>query len=355
MSNNPNSFNVREDDQEKTHSFSEIEEEQKEIIEKDIIPHFLPTYRIKFKYYSIPIVVVIILASILAYLTFVVAGVQVEESYFPEGELGALAVLLNGVIFTVIAVVSGFLIVYFIKKLGIGVLKYLFGISFGFVSFFMTLMFLDVIVYLIFIQFPETTFVVKLFFLFTDWYIPMGTAISTFFLLYKYFTSKSIKTKNFIVLYISLLISASMSIVLPFWSTLAILVGISFWDIFAVLYKKGPIKEMIELLSEKDNKDEMRETEINEKIESGDAIYDTSSLEIGIGDLAFYGLLTSSVLLFTNNIIIAALTTVAIVIGTGITISRLKKNKILPGLPISIFLGIGAFLLSQLIVTIFFI
>jgi len=355
MSNNPNSFNVREDDQEKTHSFSEIEEEQKEIIEKDIIPHFLPTYRIKFKYYSIPIVVVIILASILAYLTFVVAGVQVEESYFPEGELGALAVLLNGVIFTVIAVVSGFLIVYFIKKLGIGVLKYLFGISFGFVSFFMTLMFLDVIVYLIFIQFPETTFVVKLFFLFTDWYIPMGTAISTFFLLYKYFTSKSIKTKNFIVLYISLLISASMSIVLPFWSTLAILVGISFWDIFAVLYKKGPIKEMIELLSEKDNKDEMRETEINEKIESGDAIYDTSSLEIGIGDLAFYGLLTSSVLLFTNNIIITALTTVAIVIGTGITISRLKKNKILPGLPISIFLGIGAFLLSQLIVTIFFI
>ena len=92
MSNNPNSVNVRKDDQ---------EEEQKEIIKKDIIPHFLPTYRIKFKFYSIPIVVVIILSSILAYLTFVVAGVQVEESYFPEGELGPLAVLLNGVLFTI--------------------------------------------------------------------------------------------------------------------------------------------------------------------------------------------------------------------------------------------------------------
>ena len=355
MSNNPNSANVRKNDKEEVQSFSEIEEEQKEIIEKDFIPHFLPTYRIKFKFYSIPIVVVIILSSILAYLTFVIAGFQVEESYFPEEELGALAVLLNGIIFTVIAVVSGFLIVFFIKKLGMGVLKYLFGISFGFVGFFITLMFLDVIIYLIFIQFPETTFVFKLYLLFKNLYLPMGTGISVFFLIYKYFTSKSIKTKNFIVLYISLLISASMSIVLPFWSTLAILVGISFWDIFAVLYKKGPIKEMIELISENDDKDELEKAELKEQIESGEAIYDTSNIEIGIGDLAFYGLLTSSVLLFTNNIIITALTTIAIVIGTGITLSRLKKNKILPGLPISIFLGIGAFLLSQLIVTIFFI
>ena len=142
MSNNQNSVKVRKDDQKEEQLFSEIGEDQKEIIKKDIIPHFLPTYRIKFKFYSIPIVVVIILASILAYLTFFVAGVQVEESYFPEEELGALAVLLNGVIFTVIAVVSGFLIVFFIKKLGMGVLEYLFGISFGLVSFFITLMFL---------------------------------------------------------------------------------------------------------------------------------------------------------------------------------------------------------------------
>ena len=354
MSNNPNSENSQKDNLEETQSFSEIEEEQKEIIEKDFIPHFLPTYRIKFKFYPVPIVVVIILAAILAYLTFVVAGVQIEESYFPEDEWGALAVILNGVLFTVIAVVSGFVIVFFIKKLGIGVLKYLFGLSFGLVGFFITMMFLEIIIYLIFIQFPETTFVFRLYLLIINLYLPVGTAVSVFFLIYKYFTSKSIKTKNFIVLYISLLISSSMSIVLPFWSTLAILIGISFWDIFAVLYKKGPIKEMIEILSENDNEDEVTKAEIKEKIEDGIAIYDTSKLEIGIGDLVFYGLLASSVLLETNNVIITALTTIAIVIGTGITISRLKKNKVLPGLPISIFLGIGAFLLSQLIVFIFF-
>ena len=355
MSDNPNPEKLLKKNNDETQISSVIEDEQKEIIEKDFIPHFLPTYRIKFKFYPIPVVIVIILAAILAYLTYVVAGVQVEESYFPEDELGPLAVLLNGLLFTVIAVVSGFLIVFFIKKFGIAVLKYLFGISFGFVGFFITLMFLEIIVYLIFIQFPETTFVLELYLLFINWFLPIGTAISVFFLIYKYFSSKSIKTKNFIVLYISLLISASMSIVLPFWSTLAILVGISLWDIFGVLYKKGPIKEMIELISENDTEDEMAEVQIREKIEEGKAIYDTSKLEIGIGDLVFYALLTSSVLLFTNNIIIAALTAVAIIIGTGVTISRLKKNKVLPGLPISIFLGIGAFLLSQLIVAIFFI
>ena len=354
MSDNPNPEKFLEKNSDETQTSSVIEEEQKEVIEKDFVPHFLPTYRIKFKFYPIPVVIVIILAAILAYLTFVVAGVQVEESYFPEDELGPLAVLLNGLLFTIIAVVSGFVIVFFIKKWGMSVLKYLFGVSFGFVGFFMTLMFLEITVYLIFIQFPETTFLVNLYLLLINVFLPIGTAISVFFLIYKYFTSKSIKTKNFIVLYISLLISASMSIVLRIWSTLAILVGISLWDLFAVLYKKGPIKEMIELMSENDDKDELAEAEIKEKIEEGKAIYDTSKLEIGIGDLVFYALLTSSVLLFTNNIIIAALTAVAIVIGTGITISRLKKNKLLPGLPISIFLGIGAFLLSQLIVIIFF-
>ncbi|MCK4238460.1 MAG: hypothetical protein KAX33_05005, partial [Candidatus Lokiarchaeota archaeon] len=74
--------------------------------------------------------------------------------------------------------------------------------------------------------------------------------------------------------------------------------------------------------------------------------YDISSLEIGIGDLAFYSMLTSHALIFTNNIIILIATACAIILGTGITILGLKKNKILPGLPISIFLGLGTMLLT---------
>ncbi|KKL57527.1 hypothetical protein LCGC14_2234500, partial [marine sediment metagenome] len=162
-----------------------------------------------------------------------------------------------------------------------------------------------------------------------------------------YFTSTSIKVKNFIVLYIGLLIGASMGVLMPLWTTLAILIGISFWDLFAVLYKHGPIKQMIDLVSEpKEDHNKLSDEEMKEKIQSGEYAYDTSKLEIGIGDLAFYSMLTSSTLVQTGNVIIMILTSLAIMIGTGITIMGLKRNKILPGLPISIFLGIGTMLLS---------
>ena len=353
MSNNPDTLDKLDDDQKDSELNLTSTKDQKDIIEKDFIPHFLPTYRVKSSLYPLPIIIAIVIAGILAYLTFFVAGVEVEESYFPEDEFGALGVVLNGVIFTVIAAISAFTIVFLMRKLGVGVLKYIFGLSFAFVSFFITLMFLDVIIYLIFVQFPETTGLLKLYFLFTNIYIPVLTGISVFLLIYNYFTSKSIKTKNFIVLYISLLVSASMSIILPFWSTLAILIGISMWDIFGVLYKRGPIKAMIDIISDNDSEGGPSESEVDKKIKSGESVYDTSKLEIGIGDLAFYSLLTSSVLLFTNNIIIVILTTIAILLGTGITISGLKRNRILPGLPISIFMGIGTFAIYQLIVTFF--
>jgi len=343
MSAKPEYFDIQDNKQERP----------KEIIEKDFVPHFLPTYRIKSSLYPLPILIAVVVAGILAYLAFFVAGVEVEESYFPEDEFGVLGVILNGVIFTVIAAISAFTIIFLMRRLGVGVLKYIFGLSFGFVSFFITLMFLDVIIFLIFVQFPETDTMLKLYFLFTNVYIPIVTAVSVFFLIYSYFKSKSIKTKNFIVLYISLLVSASMSLILPFWSTLAILIGISLWDIFAVLYKRGPIKAMIDIVSDNNEESGPSKAEVEEKIKSGEGVYDTSKLEIGIGDLAFYSLLTTSVLLFTNNVIVVILTTVAILIGTGITISGLKRNKILPGLPISIFLGIGTFLIYQLIVIFF--
>ncbi|MEJ2294171.1 MAG: hypothetical protein P8Y23_05325 [Candidatus Lokiarchaeota archaeon] len=139
---------------------------------------------------------------------------------------------------------------------------------------------------------------------------------------------------------------------MPLWTTLAILIGISCWDLFAVLYKKGPIKEMIDLASSDNSQDTAQNSEMQNKIESGEAVYDTSKLEIGIGDLAFYSMLTSSALVQTNNIFIMILTAIAIIIGTGITISELKRNKVLPGLPISIFLGIATMLISWAIIII---
>jgi hypothetical protein len=279
-------------------------------IEKDFIPNFFPTYRIKRMLYPVPIIIVVIVAGLLAYLTYIEAGVQIDGGYIPESEYGALGGLLNGLIYTALAAISAFIIIFVVKRKGIDILRFIFGITFGLIGFFETWFFGQII------------------------------------LLYKYFTSTSINTKNFIVLYIGLLIGASMGVLMPLWTTLAILIGISVWDIFAVLYKGGPIKQMIDIVSTPPDQNNLTESEIKEKIKTGEIIYDTSKLEIGIGDLAFYSMLTSSALIHTNNLIIMILTAVAIIIGTGITISGLTRNKILPGLPISIFLGIGTMLLS---------
>ena len=111
---------------------------------------------------------------------------------------------------------------------------------------------------------------------------------------------------------------------MPLWSTLAILIGISFWDIYAVFHKRGPIKELIEMASNSTDQD----PELKSKIETGEYEYDTSKLEIGIGDLAFYSMLTSSALVQSNNLLVMIFTALAIIIGTGITISGLKRNKL---------------------------
>ncbi|MFW9945692.1 MAG: hypothetical protein ACFFDX_02570 [Candidatus Odinarchaeota archaeon] len=327
-------------------------ESEKEIIEKDFVPHFLPTYRISSKFYALPIILVVIIAGILSYLTYVEAGVQIDGGYFSEEEFGALGGIINGVIFTIMAAGSAFLIIYLVKKRGIDVLKYIFGLSFGFLSFFLSLFFGSIILYLIALQFPESPSLVHTYNTLLNILLPIYIGIFTLFILYGYFTSKSIVIKNIIVLYIGLLVGASMGVLMPLWTTLTILIGISLWDIFAVLYKKGPIKEMIDIASQENNKNTGSKKGIQEKIESGEAVYDTSKLEIGIGDLAFYSMLTSSALIQANSIIVMILTAIAIIIGTGITIMGLKRNKILPGLPISIFLGIGTMLISWYIISI---
>ena len=122
------------------------EEKGQEVVEKDFVPHFLPTYRIKMNLFPLPIITVIIIAGILAYLTYFVAGVQIEGGYFSEEQYGALGGILNGIIFTVLSVISAFIIVFLIRKKGIGVLKYIFGFTFGFLGFFLTWFFSYIII-----------------------------------------------------------------------------------------------------------------------------------------------------------------------------------------------------------------
>ncbi len=352
MSNNPESKDKNSKDAEHGHKTIQGPNNEKQMVEKSGVPNFFPTYRVKRNIYPLPILIVVVFAGILAYLTYVQAGIQIDAGYVSEQQYGATAGLLNGLIFVSFAAISSFIIIFLIRKGGINVLKYIFGFSFGFLCFFLTLFFGDIILYLSFYNLPSTEFIYNLYN--TLFYLMFAFIIGyTIVMLYKYFTAKTYRVKNFFVLYVSLLTGALLGVSMPLWTTLAILIGISLWDIYAVKSKKGPIRKMMDIVtSEYDG--ELSEEEIKQKIKSGEIEYDSSQLEIGIGDLTFYSMLTSSALIQSDSLIVMILTAIAIIIGTGITISGLKRNKILPGLPISIFLGIGTMLLSWYILLTFF-
>ncbi|TFG01029.1 MAG: hypothetical protein EU541_00635 [Promethearchaeota archaeon] len=320
--------------------------ENREKVDKEAIPHFFPTFRMKRTLYPIPIIITMLGAGILAYLSYIVAGIQIEGGYFSEAEFGFIAALLNGLIFTGIAVGSAFLIVIIVKKKGVNALKYIFGISLLLIGILETIFFGEIILFLFFNSIPEFPTIQLTYNI--SYYIMIALiVIFNIYMIYRYFTTVSIIIKNFIVIYIGLITGALMGIVMPPWTTIAILVGISLYDIYAVLHKHGPIKQMIDLITENEEEDD----QIEERIKSGEVEYDTSSLELGIGDLVFYSMLTSTALVIKNlffleNLIITLLSGVAIIIGAAITIHNLKKNKILPGLPISIFLGLATMLIS---------
>ncbi len=340
--------NLEEKNQEKqTVNSKDLKEKEADIVKKESIPHFFPTYRINRNFYPIPIITVITVSAILAYLIYIEAGVQIDGGYISESEYGVLGGILNGIIYTSLGIISAFIIVFIVKKKGIGILKYIFGFNFALVGFFMPWFFGEIILYLLFFNSPIVFYVFYYELIFLN-------AFFTIVILYLYFTSKSKKTNNFIVLYNGLLIGAAFGVLMPLWTTLSILIGFSCWDIYAVLSKRGPIKELIDIVSNPEEGIGLSENDLREKIKSGEYEYDTSKLEIGIGDLAFYSMLTSSALVQSNNLVVMILTAFAIIIGTGITITGLKRNKVLPGLPISIFLGIGTMLVSWFLISNFF-
>ncbi len=73
-------------------------------------------------------------------------------------------------------------------------------------------------------------------------------------------------------------------------------------------------------------------------------IYSDGIISIGLGDFAFYSMLVAQAMKITwllgFNIIPLALTLLGVLVGALITLRWLVKQKVLPGLPMAVFLGI---------------
>jgi hypothetical protein len=297
------------------------------------ISSFLPVYHVKIKHFSRPIILALCASGLLAWLSYMVVGVA---EIIPEDN--ALAGLMNGVFFTITAAASSILIYFAVKKKGEAALKYLMGGSFLLLTF-MLLIFFGDIAYAVILT-DELTYVIVS----TIHMIISG--ILSIYLIYMFLTEKmGPKLKNIYVMIIGILIGAFLAIIFPTWTAITMLMGISIWDIISV--KKGPIRKIMELTGGIDpdyEKNRLDPAHLNVQ-----ELSDISEIEIGVGDLAFYSMLTAHSLTATGNILVALMAAIGILFGSYLTIRELKHNKILPGLPLSIFLGLGFAIISALI------
>ncbi|MBD3250650.1 MAG: hypothetical protein GF381_03730 [Candidatus Pacebacteria bacterium] len=314
-----------------------VAEQYEEYIEEDgFLSEFLPVYRVAVRTYLIPIAFSLIIAGILAYITYEVAGLsrQIPEDS-PE------AGLMNGLFFVLSAVISSVFIAFIVKKRGENALKYLMAGAFLVLTFFLIIFFADIAVFLFN---PTETF----YYIYSS-IVMVISGILSVTLIYMFFTGKmGIKLKNAYVLTIGILIGAFMGTIMPTWTAFTLLIGISLWDIYSVNSKRGPIRQILESTGGLD-------PEFEEKLKSGEIQlvdeFSDSELEIGVGDIAFYSLLVAHVLTLTGDItssiwislLVSVFTAAGVLLGAYLTISALKKNKILPGLPLSIFIGSAVF------------
>ncbi|NHI91408.1 MAG: hypothetical protein EAX96_02825 [Candidatus Lokiarchaeota archaeon] len=306
------------------------------------------TYHVK-KNFLLPIITTIFIGVLLAVISILAGGVTTQAVPIPEqGNL--INALLNALFFFIPGIIGGVFILYLIKTDKENMLeKIIFGIFLFTSTLIMFLVLYDVLVILQ----ADVLFLI----LTTALSIAFGIIVS------KFMFSESLIQKNLSMLLLGSFLGGFLGIYLPTWTTIIMLALYSVYDIWAV--KRGTIKKIFEHIDEKKG--------INkEKIESTEDDETELELEIGLGDLVFYTMFASHIfyLVFGNDLLFGILlkfysinyisgflsslipfllVVISIIVGARITMYLVIKEKLLPGLPISIGLGIGSFLICTLI------
>ena len=306
------------------------------------------TYHVR-KNNLLPILITIIMGVSISIISLFAGGVSTQIG---TGAPGLGDALLVALIFLIPGVIGGVFILYLIKSDRENVLeKLIMGIFVFTSSLIIFLVLYDVLIILR----ADVLFVIL---------IGAIGLVCGIYLAKSLFSENDIR-KNISVLLLGSLLGAFLGIYIPLWTTVIMLALYSVYDIWAV--KKGTIKKIFDHYDEKYNLNSKDESSISNE---GKIL----EFEIGLGDLVFYTMFSTSVfyavfwsgsdyriffltkfyqdsiiLGFISSLIPFVLVTIFIIIGARITFHLLLKEKMLPGLPISIGLGIASFLLCTLV------
>ncbi len=304
----------------------------------------LPVYSTSPKRLWIPIVICIVGAGLLSICLSFEEGLP--EYTVTDPSLGVGASFLDAILFIGIGAVAAFILIILVRKRGINALEKVMTVAFLVLGTFIIWMY-----GLILISIIDRIFFGGL--LDMIWsYVWMGAAFAIALgLVWLYASPKFARRQgihNIVVVIFGVLIGSYLASLIGTWTSLIILMGFSLYDIYSV--RKGPIKEMMQKADPDGDSGDLTGVDI-----------DDISIDIGIGDLAFYSMLTSITLISAEwggpglvavsgnpflYIVPFAAAVVGVLIGAWISFELVKKNKILPGLPMSIFIGIGLYSLA---------
>jgi hypothetical protein len=236
-----------------------------------------------------------------------------------------------------------------------------------------------------------------LFYLLVQFSLPLSLFAGIFVALVISSKRYIVSAKNQALLVLGGLMGAFLAVILPTWTVVFMLVLLSIYDIYSV--RHGPIREIMEHTYGPETspapplpppspppqpppqplpeqplpgqqgpapaepevvvvKPVPKTAKAPEQYPVDDDLlsnmtYSSANWDLGIGDLVFYSMLGSHTLMFGSQYmsdfgLLAPLglfgaTTIGIIIGFIITLRLLKKYPMLPGLPMSIFLGLAGF------------
>ena len=239
------------------------------------------------------------------------SGFNISAEPIPEEIFGFGAAVGNAILFVVLATL-GAVMVYILLKYGRErLLRYILLGAFGFIG-------IIIVLY----------FGLMFFAVFWDVSAILAILILLTLSLIMIFAFAVVDAENWLknggLLIFGSAVGGFLGIVLPLWTSLLLLIGLSIYDYISV--KRGPIRKIVELTEEEPEK-------------LSPLAVSSAEWDIGLGDVAFYGMMT--VLSLINFGLTTTIFTVAgIIAGFLITLKLLEKRGIMAGLPIPVGLGL---------------
>ena len=264
--------------------------------------------------YLVPVLASLLFGIACAYLLVAQPLPPVEVTPFHEGTPSAP--LGNAVYFVILIAVSGTVFYILLKRKSQKIIFALIAVALTTASLLLSIVYLSAV----FSYAPDLDFLV----------LPLSIVVTVIFDLTIFKLGS--KARNAAVVLLGGGLGVFFSAVIPFFSAVLILIFLAVYDVFAVYY--GPVGKIAH-----SGLDQLQGLSFSFK-----------DVQMGLGDLVFYSMLTGSILLNYDSLLPYFASLIGILIGSFLTLIMLEKKGIFPGLPFPIILGLAGGILTSLVV-----